>query len=118
MSRRLTVSRRIALGFLLIIAVMAGLAANSWMDFTTIGRSLDELIQTSDSASGLQQLSAQITADGYAIDDLVISTDEKEMTKAKDLLGAARQKLVAMEEKSGEAELHDSLGEALLLFDN
>jgi methyl-accepting chemotaxis protein len=118
MSRRLTVSRRIALGFLLIIAVMAGLAANSWMDFTTIGRSLDELIHTSDSASGLQQLSGQITADGYAIDELVISTDEREMTQAKGLLAASRDKLVAMEQQAGESDLHDSLGEALLLFDN
>src|SRR6185312_3451093 len=90
MSRRLTVSRRIALGFLLIILVMVGLAANSWLDFTTIGRSLSELITTSDSATHLEQLSSQITTEGFAIDDLVISTDENAMTQAKGILAGAR----------------------------
>jgi methyl-accepting chemotaxis protein len=118
MSRRLTVSRRIALGFLLIILVMAGLAANSWMDFTTIGQSLSDLIKTSDSASHLEQLSAQITAEGFAIDDLVISADEGAMNQAKGILAGARETLNAVQEQAADADLRDSLSQAVLLFDN
>jgi len=118
MSRRLTVSRRIALGFLLIILVMVGLAANSWLDFTTIGRSLSELITTSDSATHLEQLSSQITTEGFAIDDLVISTDDNAMTQAKGILAGARETLNAVQEQAADADVRDSLSQAVLLFDN
>src|SRR3954471_18767512 len=118
MSRRLTVSRRIALGFLLITLVMAGLAANSWMDFTTIGQTLSELIRTSDSTSHLEQLTSQITTEGFAIDDLVISTDESAMTQAKGILAGARETLNAVQEQAADADLRDSLSQAVLLFDN